>query len=237
MSEVLEQLKDQGERYDESPTGTPSPAEHSKTNITDFFYRLGVQPSVEGNLFTEKLDWPCLPAARRPRDPTIVDRKEDDCTCHKMGQQCTCISRLPRNRHRIAIGSRDDRIVIASLPENAEGVVYEAGSYIGELVGDLYPPMHANCNGMFFELPGPSCTSHLHWTKTANWILLVSHSCRPCASFSVKAIGGRVRVMLQAMDSIYAGTIITADYRSFSGDVHKFRNCVHCEGPCKYRPA
>jgi hypothetical protein len=237
MAEVLEQLDDHGECFDESSTGTLSSVEHRKPEITVLLSRLGLQPSVEGNLFTNKSDWPCLPGARRPRDPTMVDRKEDYCTCCGLSQQCTCISRLPRNRHRVAIGPRDKRIVIASLPENAKGAVYEAGSYIGELVGDLYPPMHPECDDMFFELPksGQSCTAHLHWTKTANWTCLVSHSCSPCASFTVKTIGGRVRVMLHADGPIETGTIITADYRGFSGDVHKFRDCMYCEGPCKHR--
>jgi hypothetical protein len=150
-----------------------------------------------------------------------------------MGKQCTCISWLPRNRHRIAIGPRHHRVVIASLPERANGAIFEAGSYVGELVGDLYPPIH-DCEGMFLELPqpGPSCTSHLHWTKTANWICLVSHSCKACASFSVQTVGGRVRVMFRASEPIYTGTIIPANYDGFSGNVNKLLDCIHCEGPC-----
>jgi hypothetical protein len=163
MSKDLEQMEDQGELFDESPTGTLSPVEHSKPTVTVLLAQLGVQPHVEGNLFMQELDWPCPLGARRPRDPTIVDKEEEDCTSCRMGKQCTCISQLPRIRHRIAIGPRDHRVVIASLPEKANSAVSESDSYFGELVGDLHSPIH-DCEGIFFELPrpGPSCTSHLH---------------------------------------------------------------------------
>jgi hypothetical protein len=231
LTDVVEQPEEE-QHFDEPPTSTPE--EYSVPAVNVLISRVQVQPQVEGNLFVQELDWPRLSDARRSRDPTIVNRGDEQCTACGSDQSCRCVANLSQNRHAIAICSRGNRVVMASLPETPGGPVYQKGAYISELVGDLYPPKHDDCHGMFFALPcpGQDCTSHLHWTKTANWTFLVSHSCKACTLFSVQVLSGKARVMLQAIESICPGTILTVDYRRFSGKVDKLQNCMHCQGPC-----
>jgi len=232
---VAEQWDDQEESLNSFRTGIPEPAESLRPQIGRLLAQFDITPLIQHNNFMHELHWPCPPDARRPPDPTSISRGEQQCSICTTDQQCDCIARLPQKRHRIAIGPRKHRVVIASISEVAGEPVYQEGEYIGELVGDIYPPGHEGCTGMFLELSQPCIPSHLHWTKTANWIYLVSHSCIACASFSMQVIGGRVRVMLRATEAIHPGTIITANFERFSGDVHKLRDCTHCEGPCRAR--
>ncbi|KAF2187430.1 SET domain-containing protein [Zopfia rhizophila CBS 207.26] len=163
-------------------------------------------------------DWPIDPTWTPP------DYRCDLC----QATQCDCISSLTKNCCRIMhYGAKGRGIQVCASSRG--GIAYKKDSYIGELTGQLVPPM-TYTDGMALELHRPDIADEpvvcqVYCKEKGNWVRLVNHSCSPCARFVVKVVSGKVRVMLQAIRDIWDGGEVTANY---GRDFFKNNDCL-CE--------
>ncbi|KAF2189961.1 hypothetical protein K469DRAFT_701246 [Zopfia rhizophila CBS 207.26] len=148
-----------------------------------------------------------------PIDPTLTppDYKCDLC----QATQCNCISNLPKNCYRIIQYGTKGRGIQARASSQGR-LAFRKYEYIGELTGELVPPETHN-NGMALDFHRPDIIDEpvvcqVYCEKKGNWVRLVNHSCKPCARFVIKVVSGKVRVMLQAIQDIWNGQELTANY-------------------------
>jgi hypothetical protein len=225
------------------------PAGPSKQDTLHVLGCFDVHTPVDSNLFAEDRHQAPASSPSSPweslQDPTMVGGPCSGCLD---GKECTCCTDLTQDRYRVAVCPRGKSVVVARSP-TGQSTVFDAGSYVGELVGDFHLPTNQDCHGPFLKIlkpasesqplhpPGSDCIAHLHWYQTANWTRFITHSCQPSTMFELRNLGGRLRVLLKATHDIVPGTIFTADYTT-SGIFEvsdKVHNCAHCGGSCKPR--
>jgi predicted RNA-binding Zn-ribbon protein involved in translation (DUF1610 family) len=171
------------------------------------------------NLYTPDSTWPKPPSWRWvwPMNPTWASLNACE-ICSS--EECTCLSKLPQDRHRIVDYSPKGRGIQARGALSG-GLAFSKGEYIQELIGEVKPLEWPTdqYRSVDFERPDVGMTCRLYCEEKSNWARLVNHACGPCGELIVKITRGRARMMLRARRDIWDSTEITVDYgRAFSAD-------------------
>jgi hypothetical protein len=156
----------------------------------------------EVNSYTSDITWPKSPSWpwEWPMDPTWASL--DACEICS-SEECTCLSELPQDRHRIVDYGPKGRGIQARGALSG-GLAFSKGEYIQELIGEVKPlEWHTNqYRSVDFKRPNVGMTCRLYCEEKSNWARLVNHACDPCGELIVKITRGRARMMLRARRDI-----------------------------------
>lgn len=157
-------------------------------------------------------DWKGPPGFLAGLDPTWIPSHLRQCAfCETV--VCSCI-------HTIV---RQDGPSIRATPNMGEGAWagtdYEAGEFLGELVGEI-APIGYYTDGWAADLSRDDLSpdgKNIVWCQIypryiGNWVRKVNHSCESNCKFVSIEISGRWRVMLQATREIKRQSWILVDY-------------------------
>lgn len=101
--------------------------------------------------------------------------------------------------YRIITNEQSGRARVAFDSGRDKAPVYRQGDLLSQLVGELYPSFHPNCDKGELALPNKY---HLHWKDNDIWACHIQYSCNPCAKIVLKAVGCRRRVVIVATKDI-----------------------------------
>jgi SET domain len=166
-------------------------------------------PIIEANEFNVgKFDWskPDCWLWGWPQSPAWVPPSDRQCDlCNE--EKCNCITTcLPENKPRITNEAGKGQGV------RVEGMTYQKGQILGELVGE-FAPLDTYNDGWPIEFRRPDLgdepVAQIYPKEKGNWVRKVNHSCDPSAEFRVMKISGWWRQMLIAIQDIPHNSEVT----------------------------